>query len=84
MMEQLRVIPVFMFLAGIVLVYSGFKGQAPLDIIRNNLGSLGDDNVTATESSPYTPAQYGVTSNPYYVGVAYTRPGTTLGPRLYS
>lgn len=83
-METLRVIPVAMFLTGVVLIYSGFKGIKPLDLIKQNLGAGGDGGNMAT-TVPYTPsADYN------YVGtngnIAYTSPGsgnTYYSPRLY-
>lgn len=80
-MEQLRMIPVFMFLAGITLVYAGFTNQRPLDIIRNNLGGLSDGSNVPT-SVPFTE-----NADPNYVGTTgaavYYRP-SMAGPSLLS
>ena len=80
-MEQLRMIPVFMFLAGITLDYAGFTNQRPLDIIRNNLGNLSEGQSQPT-SVPFTSD-----ADPNYVGTTgaavYYRP-TSPGPRLLS
>lgn len=81
-MEQLRMIPVFMFLAGITLVYAGFTNQRPLDIIRNNLGGLSNTTAGAPTTVPFTES-----ADPNYVGTSgaavYYRP-TMPGPRLLS
>lgn len=74
-MEQLKVIPVFMFLIGITLIYSGFKDVTPLDVIRGNIGGL---------QSPDEPDPFAPDTNPLYAGIpVYQRPSNT-GPGLYS
>lgn len=82
-MESLRVIPVAMFLTGVTLIYAGFKGIKPLDVIRQNLGSLGNGTGGVSPTVPYTPgADYN------YVGtVQYRSPGSgnlSYSPSLYS
>lgn len=82
-METLRVIPVAMFLTGVTLIYAGFKGMRPLDVIRQNLGSLSDGSSGQGNTVPYTSdADYN------YVGTTqYRSPGSgnmAYSPRLYS
>jgi len=80
-MEQLRIIPVFMFLVGVTMVYAGFTGQRPLDVIRNNLGGL-----TGGSGAPNT-VPFTEDADPNYVGTSgaavYYRPSMP-GPGLLS
>ena len=80
-MEQLRIIPVFMFLTGITLVYAGFTNQRPLDVIRGQLGGL-----TGGQGLPNT-VPFTEDGDPNYVGTSgaavYVRP-TMSGPGLLS
>ena len=81
-MESLRVIPVAMFLTGITLIYAGFKGMKPLDVIRQNLGSLSNGAGGQSTTVPYTPdADYNYVGTPQY-----NSPGSgsmAYNPRLY-
>lgn len=79
-MEQLRFLPVLMFITGVVLVYSGFTNQTPLGIIRGQLGNLGQGDSPGGDYNvaPFTP---GGSSD--YGGVAYSRPSMSTGPRAY-
>lgn len=83
-MESLRVIPVAMFLAGVTLIYAGFKNMKPLDVIRQNLGSLSNTGASGGQTTvPYTEnADYNYVGTPQY-----RSPGsgnTAYSPRLYS
>ena len=82
-MESLRVIPVAMFLAGVTLIYAGFKNMRPLDVIRQNLGSLSDGASGGPATVPYTSdADYNYVGTPTRV-----QPGSgnmLYSPRLYS
>lgn len=87
-MESLRFIPVMMFLTGVTLVYAGFKGITPLDVIRGNLGSItsGSGN-NVNNGATNSPVAYSPTADPNYVGTVpiYRSPGSGLAsPRLYS
>lgn len=66
-MEQLRIIPLGMFFVGALLMYAGFSGQRPSDIVRN-----------ALQNNSYTPYEedlYAADRNPIYAGVkTYERP----------
>lgn len=66
-MEDLRILPLFMFFAGALLMYAGLSGQNPSDIMRNALTGAapsGDGTV------PYSPS-----TNPVYAGInTYSRP----------
>lgn len=74
-MEQLKFIPITMFLTGILLMYSGFKGIKPIDVLRQNIGSL---------DQPGGPNLYTESTNPYYAGVPqYVRPGG-MGPVTFN
>lgn len=79
-MEQLRFIPVAMFLTGITLIYAGFTNQRPLDILRGNLGGLAN--------TPVQPSTIPFTSDvdPYYAGTQTYRvqPSMSPGPRLFT
>lgn len=72
-MEQLRIVPLTMFFVGALLIYSGFSGQKPTDVVRNALQGDGDE-----KEDLYTPDR-----NPIYSGVrTYSRP-TSYGDRGY-
>jgi hypothetical protein len=80
-MEQLRVIPVAMFLTGVVLIYAGFQGIRPLDVIRNNLGSLS----TGTSAANSTTVPYTQSTDPNYAGVTVrSTPGANYGANFGS
>lgn len=84
-MEQLRFIPVFMFLSGILLVYGGFTNQTPVEIIRRNLGPIagGPYKPYPEYENPNGPMGYSAQAPNSYVGVSYSRPSMSPGPRLY-
>lgn len=75
-MESLRILPVAMFLTGVLLMYAGFKNIAPLDIVRGNIGKFQDydDNDLG----------YGMDDDPFYGGVPmYHRPAGMGNPGGY-
>jgi hypothetical protein len=79
-MEELRFLPVLMFITGVVLVYAGFTNQTPLSIIRGQLGHLSSGTPSPNSTTtPFTP-----NGSSDYAGVAYSRPSMSTGPRLYS
>jgi hypothetical protein len=77
-MEQLRILPLAMFFTGALLIYAGFSGQRPSDIIRNAL-TAGQNNGGQREDL-YAPDR-----NPLYAGVpktGYVKP-VAYGDRGY-
>jgi hypothetical protein len=80
-MEQLRFLPVLMFITGVVFIYSGFTNQTPLGIIRGQLGNLGTD--TDSPGGNYNTTPFAPGGNADYGGVAYSRPSMSTGPRAY-
>lgn len=76
-MEQLRILPLAMFFTGALLIYAGFSGQRPSDIVRNALTSGGSQN---QGEDLYAPDR-----NPLYAGVpktGYVKP-VAYGDRGY-
>lgn len=66
-MEDLRILPLAMFFAGALLIYSGFTNQKPSDVVRNAL--------TRGQSAPDYTDLYAADRDPLYAGVrTYTRP----------
>ncbi len=75
-MESLRILPIMMFLGGVLLIYSGIKGVYPIDVIRGNIQGFQDQDTT--------PVGYGATDNPFYAGTPYyRRPAQTDTPGLF-
>lgn len=75
-MEQLRILPLAMFFTGALLIYAGFSGQRPSDIIRNAL-TAGQNNGGQGEDL-YAPDR-----NPLYAGVSTNQPGRYVKPVAY-
>lgn len=66
-MEDLRILPLAMFFAGALLIYSGFTNQKPSDVVRN---ALKRNDMSSNEVDLYAPDR-----NPLYAGVyTYSRP----------
>ena len=57
-MEGLRILPVAMFLTGILLMYAGFKNVSPMDVIRRNIGQF--------QAEEDRDQGYGITDDPLY------------------
>lgn len=75
-MEGLRILPVAMFLTGILLMYAGFKNASPMDVIRNNIGEF--QNWQDSDNG------YGMDDDPFYGGVPlYHRPIGRQSPGGY-
>lgn len=60
-MESMRILPIMMFLSGMMLMYCGFKNVSPMDVIRGNIGDF--QNYEDSDQG------YGVTDDPLYAGV---------------
>jgi hypothetical protein len=80
-MEQLRFLPVLMFITGVVFVYCGFTNKTPLSVIRGQIGNLNDDGDNYGADPYTTPFSPGGNTN--YQGVSYSRPSMSTGPRAY-
>ena len=75
-MEGLRLLPVFMFLSGILLVYAGFKNMTPVEVMRGSIRDFQDWDDSDQG--------YGMSDNPFYGGVPlYSNPGYRSGPSTF-
>ena len=69
-MENLRIIPIMMFLSGALLMYSGFKNVNPMDVLRGNISEFNDEQ-DFDEG-------YSSSSDPFYDGIPqYRRPSSS-------
>lgn len=75
-MESMRLLPIMMFLSGVLLIYSGIKGVYPIDVIRGNIEGFQD-------SQDSTNVGYGPSDNPYYAGTPYYRRPSQSSPGLF-
>lgn len=75
-MESLRLLPIAMFLSGVLLIYSGIKGVYPMDVIRGNIQGFQDTQDPANVG-------YGANDNPFYAGTPYYRRPSTASAGLF-
>lgn len=79
-MEELRFIPLLMFFGGSLLVYSGFKNDTPLAMIKRFLGQ-------GTQAPTTGPNSYTTTSDPFFVGIntgTYQAPPRAGNPGFFN
>lgn len=75
-MESLRLLPIMMFLSGVLLIYSGIKGVYPIDVIRGNIEGFND-------TQDPTNVGYSSTDNPFYAGTPYYKRPSTASAGLF-
>ncbi|MGE3429262.1 MAG: hypothetical protein AB7I44_21145 [Hyphomicrobiaceae bacterium] len=74
-MEDLRILPLAMFFAGALLIYSGFTNQAPSDVVRNALRRNPNNAQEDLYSADRNPIYAGVPISTYSRPVAYADRG---------